>query len=133
MPAPQLAAYYWTGAAPAPHSVQDISLNGLFLLTGERWYPGTHLMLALQAAADTQDKTVKSLTVQAKVVRWGNDGVGLEFVLPEHNGPNGARVFEEHTADRRSLEKYLKEIRNMNASAAVHYVISSEAGSKSAD
>lgn len=122
-PEPQLAAHFWTGAAPVPHSVQDISVGGLYLLTAERWYPGTMLMLALQATGRAAEKPGKSLIVQAKVVRCGEKGVGMEFVLPEPGGAHGNQVFDEHTADRRALEKYLKEIDKRNASAAVLCVL----------
>src|SRR6185437_10952760 len=50
-----LVAYYWDGAAPAPHEVRDISSTGLYLATNQRWYPGTQVMLSLQrvGAAET--------------------------------------------------------------------------------
>ena len=38
---PGLAAYYWNGAAPVAHGVRDISSSGLYVVTEERWYPGT--------------------------------------------------------------------------------------------
>ena len=36
-----LVAYYWDGAEPEAHGVLDASLTGLYLLTKQRWYPGT--------------------------------------------------------------------------------------------
>ena len=44
----QFAAYRWDGSGLAQEMVRDISSTGLFLLTKERWQPGTILTLTLQ-------------------------------------------------------------------------------------
>jgi hypothetical protein len=76
-----LAAYFWTGGAPIEHGVRDISPTGLYVLTDERWYPGTIVRLTL---TDRRERTSeRSITVSASVKRWGNDGVGLQFVLQD--------------------------------------------------
>lgn len=76
---PGLIAYFFTGGTPVGHEVLDISLTGLYIVTSERWYPGTVVQVTL---TDRHQPTVeRSLTVHAKAVRWGSDGVGLEFVL----------------------------------------------------
>jgi hypothetical protein len=81
--APHLAAYYWNGAHALPHSVRDISSSGIYLLTEERWHPGTVLMLTLQKpVTNPDDGSGRSIRVQAKVVRWGDNGVGLTFIFP---------------------------------------------------
>jgi hypothetical protein len=96
--APHLAAYYWTGAHAPSHSVRDISSTGTYLVTEDRWHPGTLLMITLQkpvTAADTRPS--RSIRVQSKVIRSGADGVGFAFVFPRtadprHSGasPQGA-------------------------------------------
>jgi hypothetical protein len=88
-----LIAYFFTGATPTPHEVLDISTSGLYIITSERWYLGTLIRLTLTDRHNP--KTERSLTVNARVVRWGNDGVGFEF-LPDgdkrleaiHMGPD---------------------------------------------
>jgi hypothetical protein len=75
-----LAAYYWTGAAPAPHNIKDISGSGLYVVTEERWYPGTLILMTLQKSSDGEVSVEKSICVHCRAVRWGNDGVGLQFV-----------------------------------------------------
>ena len=76
---PGLAAHFWTGGTPQVHGVRDISSTGLFVLTSERWYPGTMVRLTL---TDSREPTAeRSITLNASVIRWGNDGVGLQFVL----------------------------------------------------
>ncbi len=78
---PGLIAYYFTGGTPAAQEVRDISPTGVYIVTTERWYPGTVVRLTL---TDRRDPRVeRSLTVNAKAVRFGSDGVGLEFILDE--------------------------------------------------
>ena len=48
MKAPLLVAFYWDGAAPTSHAIQDISSTGLYLVTKERWLPGTMVTMTLQ-------------------------------------------------------------------------------------
>jgi hypothetical protein len=86
--APRLAAYYWNGAHAAPHRVRDISSTGLYLLTEERWHPGTVLMITLQKTdTDADARFSRSIRMQAKVVRWGDDGVGLTFLFTTKESP----------------------------------------------
>ena len=86
--APQLDAYYWNGAKTVPHSVRDISSNGAYIVTEERWHLGTVLMVTLQSTDDYIDaRSALSISVQSKVVRWGIDGVGLTFLFPSKESP----------------------------------------------
>src|ERR1700733_13365907 len=84
---PQLDAYYWNGANAVPHSVRDISSTGAYIVTEERWHPGTILMVTLQSTNEYIDaRPPLSISVQSKVVRWGTDGVGLTFLFPNREG-----------------------------------------------
>jgi len=78
-----LAAYYWNGATPKAHSVRDISSTGLYVVTEERWYPGTLVLMTLQTTEDGEKTGERSISVMSRAVRWGNDGVGLQFMLPD--------------------------------------------------
>jgi hypothetical protein len=76
---PGLIAYYFTGGNPVAQEVRDISATGIYIITNERWYPGTLVRVTLtDRDHPTADRT---LTVNAKAIRWGRDGVGLELVL----------------------------------------------------
>jgi len=78
---PGMVAYYFTGGLPKPQEVRNISTSGLYLVTAERWYKGTAVQLTL---TDRVQSTIeRSITVFAKVVRFGGDGVGFKFVLEE--------------------------------------------------
>ena len=76
---PGLVAYFFTGGNPVGHGVRDISATGMYVFTSERWYLGTLVRITL---TDQREPTIeRSMTLNAKAVRWGNDGVGLQFVL----------------------------------------------------
>jgi len=82
-PAERLAAYRWNGFSLKRESVRDISSTGLYLITEERWLPGTLVLLTLQKDGPFEKNSESRLEVQAKVVRCGEDGVGLAFAFPD--------------------------------------------------
>jgi PilZ domain len=107
--APGLAAYYWDGGTPRAHALGDISATGLYLLTEERWFPRTIVRMTLQKD-ETSEDAAESIVVEAMVVRRGEDGVGLMFLPPESHTLDGDNQRITEGADKRTLEKFLKEI-----------------------
>jgi hypothetical protein len=106
-----LAAYYWTGAAPSSHNVKDISSSGLYIITEERWYPGTLVLMTLQRASDGEANVEKSISVHSRAVRWGNDGVGLQFVPKDD--PVARKGLNElvNGVSKRELDQFLEQLR----------------------
>jgi hypothetical protein len=108
---PGLAAYYWTGGAPKAHHIKDISPTGLYVVTEERWYPGTLILMTLQVAGDKEESVERSIAVHSRAVRWGNDGVGLQFIPQDgqmaHSGLNPL----VNGANQRELEQFLERLR----------------------
>lgn len=82
-PAHGFVAHHWSGSAVRQDDIKDISSTGLYLLTEERWLPGTVVSLTLQMKSKLEEISERRITVQAKAVRWGDDGVGLSFALPD--------------------------------------------------
>jgi hypothetical protein len=83
---PVVRAYFWTGTAPIPHYLSDISRIGAYVYTPERWYLGTMVQITLHANPDEMALTrpgssASTVTVWSKIVRHCPDGVGMEFVL----------------------------------------------------
>jgi hypothetical protein len=106
-----LAAYYWTGAAPAAHNVKDISASGLYVVTEERWYPGTLILMTLQKSNDGEVIVEKSVSVHCRAVRWGNDGVGLQFVpLDDPDAHKGLNELV-NGASKKDLDQFLENLR----------------------
>ncbi len=80
---PRLVAHDWDGAELAVHGIRDASATGLYLLTEKRWPLGALVWMTLQRTDGVEEASETSITVQMEVTRWGPDGVGLAFRLPE--------------------------------------------------
>jgi hypothetical protein len=119
---PELAAHYWNGGAPVEHSVRDISSTGLFLLTKERWYPGTLMVITLQKRDEAEDSPDRSIAVQAKAVRSGSDGVGLEFVVLDPQDPRRGMSMLAEGADRKMLDRFLEGFGADNGFVVIKYI-----------
>ncbi|MDR3725623.1 MAG: PilZ domain-containing protein [Terracidiphilus sp.] len=78
---PFLIAYFFTGGAPVEHRVRDISLSGLYVVTDEQWYLGTVVRMTLTDLRPSIPD--RSITLNASVVRLGNDGAALRFLLDD--------------------------------------------------
>jgi len=110
---PGLAAYYWTGAAPKGHNVKNISSSGLYVVTEERWYPGTLILMTLQVAGNGKEEGFEhSIAVHSRAVRWGNDGVGLQFIPQDTPAASSGQNPLVNGANRRELEHFLERLRN---------------------
>lgn len=103
MRAPGLVAYYWTGGAPQTFKLGDVSKSGLYLLTEERWLPGTRIMMTLQ----TKDGSEDIHRVESEVIRWGVDGIGCAFVESGFVDLNNGEIVEDQEFDRDAFEQFL--------------------------
>jgi Flp pilus assembly protein TadG len=119
---PPLLAHYWDGGIPQAHAVKDISERGVYLLTEQRWYPGTFVSLSLQRKDVIESDPDRSITVNARVVRSGTDGVGFVFITPEQSNRVG-----DHTlplgADKKSFQRFLNRLCADNGQALVEYAL----------
>lgn len=106
-----LTAFYWTGASPQAHSIRDISSTGVYIITEERWYPGTLVLMTLTTNGGDDRTDERSIVIQSRAVRWGSDGVGLKFVLPDARAFRQGHNILTDGADRRELDKFLGELR----------------------
>jgi hypothetical protein len=109
-PVPGLAAHFFTGGAPQAHEIRDISATGLYVVTTERWYPGTIIRMTLSKPDSGGHLIEHSITVQAKSVRWGNDGVGLEFVLEAPQKARRSQPSPLDNVDSNQFGEFLKRL-----------------------
>ncbi len=117
MPAPGLAAYFWNGSAPVPHGVRDISSTGLYVVTEERWYPGTLVLMILQRSDEGEELAERSIRVRSRAVRWGPDGVGLQFLLEDETDRRRDQAPAMDAVCRREFERFLEQLKLDNGSA----------------
>ena len=126
--APAVVAHYWDGAAPAAHSIRNISSSGLYILTEQRWYPGTLVMLTLQRKDSFDQEANRSITVQSKVVRSGPDGVGLVFIPTEHDEKRAARGASGDesrplTAGRKAIGSFLQRVKESKGQSLIELIL----------
>lgn len=105
---PGLIAYHWSGGTPQPYPLGNISGTGFYLLTEERPYPGTLIMMTLQRTGTNGERLEESIAVYTKVIRWGPDGVGFAFVTPEVKDVKRTDHLPGELADQESLQKFLR-------------------------
>jgi len=108
--APGVAAYYWNGAAPKAHTVHDISASGLYLITEERWFPGTLVLMTLQKTGDGEEIAERSIAVMSRAVRWGNDGVGLQFFLLDESNARKGLTQNMDVVSKKEFARFLQRL-----------------------
>lgn len=80
---PGLEAIHWTGSSPGLDIVRNISSSGMYLVTRERWPEGGINPIRLVYPELADDAPENQVTIETKTVRWGEDGMGLSFILPD--------------------------------------------------
>lgn len=103
---PGMVAHYFTGGAPKPHDVADISMTGFYLLTEDRWMPDTMIQMTLQKPCAKGERK-QSITVLSKIVRGGSDGVAAQFVMPESLDPTSHDIQPSQATDRFALARFI--------------------------
>jgi hypothetical protein len=95
------------------HEIRNISATGFYLLTRERWQPGTVVTMTLQRTAGSQESSdpERYISVLSKVVRVGQDGVGFAFVPLEAKHPDSTNVPRNKPVDKRALGRFLEQLR----------------------
>lgn len=103
---PGMVAHYYTGGAPRPHDIADISMTGFYVLTQDRWMPDTMIQMTLQKPCAKGERK-QSISVLSKIVRRGTDGVAAEFVMAESLDPQSRDVLPSQATDRFALARFI--------------------------
>jgi len=106
---PGLTAYFFTGGTPMAQTIRDISSTGLFVVTEERWYPGTLVQMTLKKTEEGMPRTEYSISLTVKALRWGNDGVGVQFILKDLRNPTYDSIHAQG-ATRAEMDVFLSRI-----------------------
>jgi hypothetical protein len=106
---PGLIAYHWSGGTPQPYHLGNISETGFYLLTDERPYPGTLILMTLQKTSSAAEEHGNSVAVYSKVIRWGPDGVGFRFVTLKSQHVKKNDREPQNFANQQSLNAFLKK------------------------
>ena len=103
---PGMVAHYFTGGAPKPKEVADISMSGMYLLTDDRWMPGTMIQMTLQKPCARGERK-QSMNVLSRIVRRGSDGVAIEFIMPEALSHISHDIQPSQATDKLALARFL--------------------------
>jgi len=103
---PGMVAHYFTGGAPKPKNVADISMSGMYLLTDDRWMPGTMIQMTLQKPCAYGEKK-QSMNVLSRIVRRGSDGVAIEFIMPEALSHISHDIQPSQATDKFALARFI--------------------------
>ena len=103
---PGMVAHYFTGGAPKPHNIADISMSGMYLLTDDRWMPGTMIQMTLQKPCSQGEKK-QSINVLSRIVRRGSDGIAAEFVMSEAVSRISHDIQPSQATDKMALARFL--------------------------
>jgi len=104
---PGSEAYFSIGS-PRAQEVSNISTEGFYVRTEDRWSEGTSLLVGLQITNPLSREVEARISVQSKVVRTGPDGVGFVYDdEPAHRNPMlGAGNPEQFV----QLQKFMQRI-----------------------
>lgn len=109
-PLPGLVAYHGMNNGPVAYHVGDVSGTGCYLLTEERPALGTVILMTLQRTGIDGESPGEQIVVQAVVIRWGPDGVGVKF----HPATSADGRRAHHTmapgASKQELDAFLKRL-----------------------
>ncbi len=86
-PVSKIAAFYGAESPTTPAFIKNISSGGIYLGTEESLAEGQLLFLKLQLEGDPKLVSDLQITIQAKVVRKDEFGIGLMFVPPPGLNP----------------------------------------------
>lgn len=117
-----LTAHYWDGAAPMPHFVRDINRNGLYLLTDQRWFPGTLVRMSLQRDNAPPTDPHRSVMVTVRVIRCEHDGVALAFLQPPDHLED-SQGYDAIGPDRKTLHNFLRRVDRTSGQALIEYIL----------
>jgi PilZ domain len=127
---PLLVAYYWDGSVPMSHEIRNISATGFYLLTRERWHPGTVVTMTLQRTDGTKEdkedtNPERYISVMSKVVRLGQDGVGFAFVPLEARDSGAEKASKGKPAGKKALDRFMEQLKSEQGHVMIGYTAES--------
>lgn len=125
---PEFVVHYWDGAAPEARTILDVSDSGAYILTTERWYPGTLIRIVIQrhgpgVLADGTTVAARSICVPARVVRQGDDGVAVEFAFRDKRSAKTFREFLGSTATQAANAALSRTNRRKAGQALIEFAL----------
>ena|SRR5579863_1575300 len=103
---PPVVAFLGLARSSKEYKIGDISIAGFYMVTEERWIPGTGFPVTLERTDDgAQGET---LTVFCTAVRIGPDGMGFTFLQPPEAEKQSGEAHGTTRMDLTKLAQFLK-------------------------
>lgn len=89
------------GGEPRQFPVRDVTAVGAYVVTAERWYPGTIVTMTFRydpsylRVVHINGDARAAIQMRAKIMRHGTDGVGVRFL---YGNQDQRREFEKFLA-----------------------------------
>jgi hypothetical protein len=103
---PPLVAYLGLVRSSKVYKIGDVSVAGFYMITEERWIPGTGFPVTLERTDDAANG--QTLTVFSTAVRIGADGVGFTFLRPGDEENHDGEAYGTTRVDLTKLAQFLK-------------------------
>lgn len=103
---PPVVAYLGLVRASKVYKIGDISIAGFYMLTEERWIPGTGFPVTLERT--DSGAMGETLTVYSTAIRNGADGVGFTFLQPKDQEQQEGETHGTTRMDLTKLAQFLK-------------------------
>lgn len=112
---PPLVSYVGLPGMGNANKVGDVSGMGFYMLTRERWAPGTFLPVSLERTDLFGTHRGEFITVQALVARSGEDGVGFRFLLGDDEDEGPTALPDARWVTKRRMAEFLVGLRQSEA------------------
>jgi hypothetical protein len=101
------------------HEIRNISSAGFYLVTKERWHPGTVITMTLQRTecSEGNSGTEHYISVLSKVIRLDKEGVGFAFIPLETKEADLAKAPRSKPAGKKALSRFLERLKLDHGSA----------------
>jgi hypothetical protein len=103
---PPVVAYLGLVRSSKEYKIGDISIAGFYMITEERWIPGTGFPVTLERTDDAASG--QTLTVFSTAVRNGEDGVGFTFLHSADDDQHDGEAYGTTRLDLTKLAQFLK-------------------------
>jgi hypothetical protein len=114
-PASDFVAYRLNGSTVKQNAVRDISSTGAYLVTEERLPLGTLLSLTMQREGPLELSSARRITTLGKIARVGDDGLGIEFIVPADPDARRWATLVEEVTDQTKPQEMLTLLRTVDA------------------
>jgi Flp pilus assembly protein TadG len=116
---PNVVAFHWTGGEPIAHGIRNISSGGFYMVTEDKWHPGTLVTMTLQRTDLPKDAPDSSIVIQTKIVRRDEQGIAGTFLV----GSGTQALQRLPGTNKPAFLRFLARLRDQGGQALIEYLL----------